>query len=125
MDRLRWDNIARAAALLGVIVLVVAWPHLHRHGPRLPSAVATPVSVEQEPAVAPPPRPKPARRKPPPRVHRAGHRAKRARTPRRVVRPRPAPPKAPPAPPRAPAAPPPPRAQAAPDDAAAREFAIP
>src|SRR3954468_18902995 len=72
MDRLRWDNIARAAAVLAVVALVVAWPHLRGAPPALPSAAATPVSVEDpalpaaperrvsEPApVAPRPKPRP------------------------------------------------------------------
>ena len=46
MDRLRWDNIARAAAVLAVVALVVAWPHLKARPAALPSAAATPVSVE-------------------------------------------------------------------------------
>ena len=47
MDRLRWDNIARAAAVLAVVALIVAWPHLGSRDPVVPSAAPTPVSVEQ------------------------------------------------------------------------------
>src|SRR3954463_8092380 len=85
MDRLRWDNIARAAAVLAVVALVVAWPHLRGAPPALPSATATPVSVEDpalpaaperrasEPAPVahrPKPHPKPRRRRKPSRQRR-------------------------------------------------------
>jgi hypothetical protein len=52
MDRLRWDNIARAVAVLAVIALIVAWPHLRSREPAMPLAAPTPVSVEQPSAVA-------------------------------------------------------------------------
>jgi hypothetical protein len=121
MDRIRWDNIARAAALLGIVVLVLAWPHLRRHGPDLPSAAVTPVSVEQP--IAPAPAPQRAKR---PRA-RSRPRPRRPRPVRhRPVRHRitPAPRAAPVFPPRPvapPSQPPPP----SPADQAAREFAIP
>jgi hypothetical protein len=129
MDRLRWDNIARAAAVLAVAALVVAWPHLKGAPPALPPAAATPVSVEdpalsappQQPAVEPAPiarrpkpRPKPERG---PKHKHSHHRARRARAA--------APPRAAPAPPvsAAPVAPPP-RGPSA-SDMAAHEFAVP
>jgi hypothetical protein len=55
MDRLRWDNIARAAAVLAVIALVVAWPRLRAQPPALPPAAATPVTVEDPALTAPAP----------------------------------------------------------------------
>jgi outer membrane biosynthesis protein TonB len=129
MDRLRWDNIARAAAVLAVVALVVAWPHLRGAPPPLPSAAATPVSVEDpalpaaperrvsEPAPVahrPKPRPKPRhRRKPSRQRHHAQARVRSA----------PAAPAAPPvaSPPPAPSPAPAPSA----DDIAAHEFAVP
>src|SRR5438128_6368590 len=67
MDRLRWDNIARAAAALAVVALVIAWPHLKGAPPALPPAAATPVSVE-DPALPAAPEPRPA---PEPAAHKA------------------------------------------------------
>jgi pyruvate dehydrogenase E2 component (dihydrolipoyllysine-residue acetyltransferase) len=129
MDRLRWDNIARAAAVVAVIALVVAWPHLKGAPPSLPPAAAQPVSIEdpalpaapEEPAPEPRPRPKPRHRRAAPR-HRAS-RAERERmrsVPAAPVR-QAAAPAAPPAQPRAPQPPPAPSAS----DLAAHEFAVP
>jgi hypothetical protein len=129
MDRLRWDNIARAAAVVAVIALVVAWPHLKGAPPSLPPAAAKPVSIEdpalptapEEPAPEPRPRAKPRHRRAKPR-HRAP-RAKRERArsvPAAPVR-QAATPAAPPAQPRAPQPPPAPSAS----DLAAHEFAVP
>ena len=42
--RIRWDNVARLAALLALVLLVVAWPRLSGRAPRLPPATATPVA---------------------------------------------------------------------------------
>ena len=91
MDRLRWDNIARAAAVLAVVALVVAWPRIKGAPPALPPAGATPVTVE-EPAPGTVPQEPPAA--PPVRHRRKAHPRRRATRPRkhrvrvRVVRPR-------------------------------------
>jgi hypothetical protein len=128
MDRLRWDNIARAAAAVAVIALVVAWPHLKGAPPSLPPAAAKPVRIEdpalpaakEEPASEPKPRAKPRHRRAKPR-----HRASRPRRDpaRSVATPitHAAPPAAPPAQPRVPQSPPAPSAS----DLAAHEFAVP
>jgi len=131
MDRLRWDNIARAAAVVAVIALVVAWPHLKGAPPRLPPAAAQPVSVEDPASPAAPEQPltRPARPAPKPAPARPRPTRRRAKRQRRHVdrvkqpAPRPAPnPALPqPAPVRPRAAPPPPSAA----DMAAREFALP
>jgi hypothetical protein len=128
MDRLRWDNIARAAAVVAVIALVVAWPHLKGAPPSLPPAAAKPVSIEdpalpvapERPAPEPKPRAKPRHRRAKPR-----HRGSRPRRePARSV-PSPAPQAAPPAVP--PAQPPARKSPPAPSasDLAAHEFAVP
>jgi hypothetical protein len=126
MHRLRWDNIARAAAVLAVVALVVAWSHLKGASPSLPPAAATPVSVED-----PPPAPAPKPRAPEPKRRRVKHRPARRRPPRRAVRSdrAPAPPQlrvvaarpTPPTPPSSSAPAPAPSAS----DLAAREFAVP
>jgi hypothetical protein len=36
LHRIRWGNVARAAALLAAVVLVVAWPRLRADPPPLP-----------------------------------------------------------------------------------------
>jgi hypothetical protein len=128
MDRLRWDNIARAAAVVAVIALVVAWPHLKGAPPSLPPAAAKPVSLEdpalqaapEQPAPEPRPRAKPRHRRAKPR-----HRVSRPRHERAQSVPAAAPQAAPPAvPPAQPPAPPPPPAPSA-SDLAAHEFAVP
>src|SRR3954451_12689487 len=90
MDRLRWDNIARAAAVLAVIALVVAWPHLKGAPPTLPPAAATPVTVEDPALPAAPERrvaePAPPSRPPQPRPRRKRHRAHPHSSPPRVRR---------------------------------------
>jgi hypothetical protein len=81
--RIRWGNVARAAGLAGVIVLVVAWPRLRAAPPRVASGEAVPVETAPAPVVtparprprirvAPPPRPVPARRDRGGRAHRVG-----------------------------------------------------
>lgn len=89
LARVRWANVARAAALVAVVALVAAWPQLRAEAPALPDAEARPVPVA--PAVAPPettpaaefgvesaaPDPEP------------GVRARRRRTKKRRPRPRP------------------------------------
>jgi hypothetical protein len=128
MDRLRWDNIARAAAVVAVIALVVAWPHLKGAPPSLPPAAAKPVSLE-DPALqaapersAPEPRPraKPRHRRAKPRPRASRPRHERAQSVPAAA-PHAAPQAAPPA---QPPAPPPPPAPSA-SDLAAHEFAVP
>ena len=41
--RVRWDNVARAAALFALALLVIAWPHLRTPEPDLPPAGAVPL----------------------------------------------------------------------------------
>ena len=43
--RIRWDNVARLAALVALVLLVVAWPRLSGRAPRLPPATAIPVAA--------------------------------------------------------------------------------
>ncbi|MDP8967671.1 MAG: hypothetical protein M3N04_03640, partial [Actinomycetota bacterium] len=47
--RVRWGNVARAAALLALVAIILAWPHLRAREPVLPPAEPVPV------APAPPP----------------------------------------------------------------------
>ncbi|HYF28035.1 MAG TPA: hypothetical protein VD931_19990, partial [Baekduia sp.] len=51
LARVRWANVARAAALLGVVALVVLWPRLRAEAPRLPAAQARPVEAVAREAV--------------------------------------------------------------------------
>ena len=69
--RVRWGNVGRAAAVVGLLALAVAWPRLEGGAPRVPSDVAVPVLVpaaKTPPASLPPhqpsstPRPTPAPR---------------------------------------------------------------
>jgi hypothetical protein len=121
LHRIRWANVARAAAILLALALVIGWPRVRPHADPLPPAVAAPAlpdrlattelaGDEPAPAAARAPRAKPRRRsKPPARPRAAGprtapHRARtdrhrKARAPR-TTRPRAA---ASPAPARAPA----------------------
>src|SRR3954451_12667754 len=48
--RVRWGNVGRAAAVVGVLALAVAWPRMEGGAPRLPSDVARPVAVAASPA---------------------------------------------------------------------------
>src|SRR3954467_12405235 len=43
--RIRWDNVARLAALVALGLVVALWPRLGGRGPRLPPATAVPVGV--------------------------------------------------------------------------------
>lgn len=121
--RIRWTNVARAAALACALALVVAWPQLRAKPPSLPAAPAIaetpPAPVERsrefglEPA-APPSTPAPkahdgakrAKATPKRRAPRPSRRRKGARrtpaparpTPARPAPARPAPPVTPPAP---------------------------
>jgi hypothetical protein len=129
MDRLRWDNIARAAAVVAVIALVVAWPHLKGAPPSLPPAAAKPVSIEdpalpaapEPPASEPNPRAKPRHRRVKPRHRASRPRRERARSMPTAAAPQAAAPAVPPA---QPPAPQPPAAPSA-SDLAAHEFAVP
>jgi hypothetical protein len=42
--RVRWGNVGRAAAVVGVLALAVAWPRLEGGAPRLPSDAAIPLA---------------------------------------------------------------------------------
>jgi hypothetical protein len=54
LHRIRWANVARAAALLLAILLAVAWPRLRGHAETLPPAVATPATAVEEATTAAP-----------------------------------------------------------------------
>jgi hypothetical protein len=72
--RIRWTNVARAAAVAGVIALIFAWPQLREDPPSLPP----------EPAVADTP-PPPAREfgiEPAPRVRTRAKKTTKASRPR-------------------------------------------
>lgn len=45
LHRIRWANVARAAAVLAAVALIVAWPHLQGDPPALPPAAAEPISA--------------------------------------------------------------------------------
>jgi hypothetical protein len=51
LHRIRWNNVARAAAVLAAIVLVLAWPHLRSKAPEIPSGEPT---AAVPPSEAPP-----------------------------------------------------------------------
>src|SRR5688500_14383233 len=51
VHRIRWANVARAAALAAAVLLVVAWPRLRAEPPALPPEPR----VEETRATAPPP----------------------------------------------------------------------
>jgi hypothetical protein len=42
LHRIRWANVARAAAILLALALAIAWPRLRAHDDPLPPAVAAP-----------------------------------------------------------------------------------
>ena len=46
LHRIRWTNVARAAAVLGTVALVAAWPRLRAAPPALPATDSAPVSPE-------------------------------------------------------------------------------
>src|SRR3954471_23395234 len=85
LRRVRWGNVALAAAAAAALVAVVAWPRLTVPPPALPSDSATPlVRKDTRPAPARPAKPAPrvktvAER--PPRRHRARTRRARRRHP--------------------------------------------
>jgi hypothetical protein len=85
LHRIRWANVARAAALLLAVLLAVAWPRLRGHAEALPPAVATPATAEEAattpdtpPMEAPRPGPATARSRAPARA--------KARTARRPTK---------------------------------------
>jgi hypothetical protein len=49
LQRIRWANVARAAAVLLALALIFAWPHLRSSAPALPPAAATPLDASTEP----------------------------------------------------------------------------
>jgi hypothetical protein len=129
LHRIRWANLARAAAVLLALALVFAWPKLRSHEAALPPAFAapldtTPVEVRTTTVPAPAAQHRAAAKKP----RRAkGHATVRRHAPRRrhgsrriheaaTAAPAPAVPTTPP-----PAPPPAARAAAAPQ-ASGREF---
>jgi len=100
LRRVRWGNVALAAAVAAALVLAVAWPRIAGSPPPLPRDAATPL-VDEAPrhgrAPAPAARPvregrkpaRPPRRSPRrPRKHRAKPRP--AAKPRSAAKPRPA-----------------------------------
>jgi hypothetical protein len=46
LHRIRWPNVARAAAVLATVALLASWPHLRGSAPELPPATAAPAAVE-------------------------------------------------------------------------------
>jgi hypothetical protein len=46
LQRIRWPNVARAAAVLSAVALLISWPHLRARAPELPPATAAPAEVE-------------------------------------------------------------------------------
>src|SRR3954468_16896782 len=87
--RVRWGNVARLAAALAALALVLAWPRLKSPAPPLPPGAPTPAPVRVAPPVAAPPQRVIARR----RAHRRIDRPRHVR--RRRGRSRPAPGRAP------------------------------
>src|SRR4051812_43776655 len=79
LHRIRWANVARAAALLLAALLALAWPRLKAHDDGLPPGLTEPVTVAREGAeAAPHPASNPA---PAPRV--ATHQAARRKAAKR------------------------------------------
>jgi hypothetical protein len=129
MHRLRWDNIARAAAAIAVVALVVAWPRLQARAPALPPAAAKPVTVEDPALVQDQAVPTETVERPAPAV-RERARATTGRRPRRRPARHPAPPhpravSPAPRPIQAPAPAPAPVRRPSADDVAAGEFGLP
>src|SRR5689334_16297677 len=103
LRRVRWGNVARLAGAFAALALVLAWPRLRPHEPRLPPAGARPVERREPWRAREPPRPKkraprtakrgerPARRKRSPVEAKRPQRATRPQA-RHLVRPVPAPP---------------------------------
>src|SRR5690348_3863174 len=126
--RIRWANVARLVAALGIVALVAAWPRLAPRPPAVPAGTPRPVTGEARPGETGGRPPTVAElRAPAADVERrerrvrgagagAGRPGRRARASRRPAeRQRPAPRSAPPPSPRPPRqAPPPPARPAAP-----------
>ncbi|MCW3000748.1 MAG: hypothetical protein JWQ20_46 [Conexibacter sp.] len=59
LQRIRWPNVARAAAVLGVVALLISWPHLRGRAPELPppapAAAASPMPADTAETVNPAP----------------------------------------------------------------------
>jgi hypothetical protein len=90
LQRIRWANVVRAAAVVLALALIFAWPHLRSAAPALPPAAATPLDTTTEPrttAIAA----TPERRKPVAKPKRSKAKAKRhaRRTHRRKKSPKP------------------------------------
>jgi hypothetical protein len=83
--RIRWGNVARAAAALGVLALVIAWPRLAPPAPRVPADAAIPLGAGGDDAAPGPEAAPPAPRRdaaPPARAKRRPARRTRRREPR-------------------------------------------
>jgi hypothetical protein len=111
LRRVRWGNIALAAAVVVALAAAIAWPRVAGSPPALPGDSAKPlVGADDRPAPPrpekPAPRGKPVRSKPARKPHAHPHR--HARKPRRASTPPPPPARrAPPPPPRVAATAPP------------------
>jgi hypothetical protein len=66
--RVRWGNVGRAAALLAIAALVVAWPHLRAPVPELPAGNVAPAARVPAAPAAPEPEPVATRPTPVPEV---------------------------------------------------------
>ncbi|MCW3000370.1 MAG: hypothetical protein JWN65_3919, partial [Solirubrobacterales bacterium] len=55
LERVRWHNVARLGALLGLAALVLLWPHLSAPPPSLPPARPVPVRAAAGPSPLPAP----------------------------------------------------------------------
>jgi hypothetical protein len=76
--RIRWANVAKAAAVVAVVALIVAWPKLRRSEPSLPPAEGKPLA--EQPVVPPPTPAKPATTdQAPNHPHRRTHQRSRAK----------------------------------------------
>jgi hypothetical protein len=76
--RIRWANVAKAAVVVAVVALIVAWPKLRRSEPSLPPAEGKPLG--EQPVVAPPTPAKPATTdQAPSHAHRRTHQRSRGK----------------------------------------------
>jgi hypothetical protein len=137
LHRIRWPNVARAAAVLSAVALLISWPHLRGRAPELPPATAAPAEVEpvarpgggaaKSPAPGPPARPAgkartAARPKAKAKAPAARHRSAAVHRARRPPHRRPAPRSRPTPVPVPASAPPPTYVTPAPSPPAAAEF---